>query len=135
MATDVRLWLLRRLARDFPNAWDPKRGALLLHVLAENRRYQRVRNARLLEQLKLTRANGGWNCDEELSRRTGGLTYPEMVRLADEAGFRHALWQMGEAVADLFEQVVHRQPLLAKLTQSLGPNWEELTRRWCKKAG
>ena len=122
-----------RLARDFPNAWQPERESLLLRVLAENRRYQRIRNGRLLEQLKLTRAAGGWKCDDELSRRTGGLAYPEMVRLADEADFRHALWQIGEAAADLFEQVVRRQPLLAELPQAFGPRWEELTQRWRRK--
>lgn len=119
-----------RLARDFPNAWAPGLEKLLLAVLNENRRYQRIRNPRLLKQLKLTRVKNGWKCDDELSRRTGGLTYHEMVELADKAGFRHALWQMGEAIAELFEQVVNRQPLLQDLPNSPGPSWKELTERW-----
>ena len=53
-----------------------------------------------------------------------------MVQLAEKADFRHALWQMGEAIADLFEQVVERQPLLQDLPVNNGPDWHELTRRW-----
>lgn len=120
------------LARDYANAWRPDLENLLIKVLAENRRYQKIRNPRLLKQLKLTRVKNGWKCDEELSRKTGGLTYAEMVTLAEQADFRHALWQMGEAIADLFEQVVERQPLLQDLPRDQGPTWDELSPRWKK---
>ncbi len=121
-----------RLAKDFPNAWEPRREALLQKVLQENRRYPGIRNARLLEQLKLTETPEGLRCNEQLSRRTGGLSYAEMVALAEKAHFRHALRQMGEAIAELFEQVVQRQPRLRDLPRDDGPTWEELAPRWGK---
>ena len=105
---------------DIPNAWNPGEKKLVLKVLAENRRYQKIRNPRLLKQLKLTKTKNGWKCDEELTRKTGGMTYPEMVQLAEQANFRHALWQMGEAVANLFAQVVERQPAIAELPKTNG---------------
>jgi hypothetical protein len=124
-----------RLAHDFPNAWEPKFEPLVLVVLAENRRYQAIRNGRLIKQLALRKTRSGLQCDEELSRRTGGLSYAEMVEAAEKADFRHALWQMGEAVADLFEQVVERQPLLQEMPRTHGPTWGELAKRWRMKDG
>jgi len=123
-----------RLGELFANAWQPEKQELLTAVLTENRRYQRIRNARLLKQLALQRTAKGWECDAELSKRTGGLTYREMVQAADDAGFRHALWQMGEAVGTLFEQIVERQPLLQQLPSPPGPTWMELTKRWQRKS-
>ena len=122
-----------RLAKDFPNAWTPQLENLIERVMAENRRYQRIRNQRLLKQYALTKTKSGWQCDPELIRRTGGMTYQAMVALADKAGFRHALWQMGSAIADLFEQVVQRQPLLRDLPTNDDPSWSELTKRWKKE--
>jgi len=121
-----------RLARDYPNAWDPGVRNLTLMVMAENRRYQKIRNARLLKQLELKRENGKWNCDEKLSDMTGGLSYQEMVELAEKANFRNALWQMGEAIAGMYEQVIESQPLLQNLYQNDDPDWETLTSRWKK---
>lgn len=120
------------LAAQYPNAWSPDLGPLLERVLAENRRYQRIRTPRLLRQYRLRETSEGRQCDEELSRRTGGLSYDEMVELADEADFRHALWQMGEAVADLFEQVCDRLPMLQNVAAYDVPTWDEITRRWRK---
>ncbi|MBT6155463.1 MAG: hypothetical protein HOL01_21325 [Planctomycetaceae bacterium] len=118
------------LAAHFPDGWQPQRQRLLLHVLAENRRYQQIRNPRLLKQLALRKNKTGWQCDEELSRRAGGLSYREMLELADKANFRHALWQMGEAIARVFEQVIERQPQLQELPKPAGPTWKEITARW-----
>jgi hypothetical protein len=101
--------------------------------MTENRRYQRIRNARLLKQLELKREKGRWKCDEELSKITGGLSYEEMVELAEKANFRHAMWQMGEAIANLYEQVIEAQPLLQNLPTDDDPDWETLTQRWGKK--
>jgi len=120
------------LAAQFPNAWSPDLGPLLDLVLAENRRYQRIRTPRLLQQYRLRKTGQGLQCDEELSRLTGGLRYEEMVELADAADFRHALWQMGEAVADLFEQVCDRLPILQDVPASDAPTWDQITRRWRK---
>ena len=118
------------LAADFPNAWAPEQERLLLRVLKENRRYQQIRNPRLLKQYALTKTSGGWQCDAELSRTTGGLSYTEMVELADKANFRHALWQMGEAIVKLFEQVIERIPDLQALPDGTTPTWAEITAGW-----
>jgi len=120
------------LAADFPNAWAADQEKLLLHVLEENRRYQRVRNPRLIQQYALTKTGKGWQCDAELSRKTGGLSYAAMVELADKANFRHALWQMGEAIVKLFQQVIERVPALQKLPDNSGPGWAEISARWKK---
>ncbi len=100
------------LAAHFPNAWSPQQAPLLEAVLKENRRYQAIRNLHLLEQLKLRKVGKDWECSEELSRQTGGLRYFEMVKLAERADFRHALWGVSEAIVKLFEQVVARAPVL-----------------------
>ena len=118
------------LAASFPNAWAPQHEELLLHVLAENRRYQRIRNPRLIKQYALSKTRDGWQCDAALSRTAGGLTYTEMIEMADKADFRHALWQMGEAVAQLFEQVIERVPVLQQLPDDATPAWADLTSRW-----
>jgi len=72
----------------------------------------------------------GWLCDMELSRRTGSMTYQQIVAMADKANFRHALWQMGEVIADLFEQVMERQPLLQNLPINDDPSSSDITKRW-----
>ena len=95
-------------------------------------RYQRIRTPRLLRQYRLRETGSGRQCDEELSRQTGGLSYEEMVELADQAGFRHALWQMGEAVADLFERVSDHLPVLQNVAAYDAPTWDQITRRWRK---
>ena len=121
------------LAKKFPDGWTPQNELLLLSVLAENRRYQRIRNMRLLKQYALTKTDSGWQCDQQLSQQAGGLGYPEMVELADKANFRHALWQMGEAIARMFEQVIQREPLLQEVTPTDHPAWSEITDRWKAK--
>lgn len=122
-----------QLAEQFPQYWRPEDARLLQAVFQENRRYQKIRNGRLLQQLALRQLNGRWVCDEQLSQRTGGLQYEEMVSLAKKADFRHALWQMGEAVADLMEKVVQRQPLLQEMPRDNGPGWKQLSGRWKKQ--
>lgn len=118
------------LSQQFPNAWVPHLAPLLRVVLHENRRYQAIRNARLLDQYALVKTPQGVACNEDLSRKTGGLTYSEMVGVADRAGFRHALWQMGEAIVKLFEEVVERAPRLQELKDLNSPSWSEITAKW-----
>lgn len=122
------------LAADFPDAWAPQHEPLLLRVLAENRRYQKIRNPRLIKKYALKQKGASWICDEELSRTTGGLSYAEMVEVADKANLRHALWDMGEAIAGLFEQVVERVPYLQSLPDTTVPGWDEITVRWKTKS-
>lgn len=121
------------LAQRYSNAWSPKLEPLLTAVLRENRRYQTIRNPRLLAQYRLRKVKGQWECSEELTRQSGGLRYAEMVRLADEAGFRHALWNMGEAIANLFEQVIEQSSMLQDLPAGDVPSWADLTLKWRRK--
>ncbi len=119
-----------QLARTFSAGWLPDQKELLLAVLAENRRYLRVYNEVVLKDMELKKTATGWQCSEALSKQTGGLTYAQMVEAAEKANFRHALWQMGEAVADLFGKVVERVPRLRQRPDSDGPGWKDLTQRW-----
>ena len=99
-------------------------------VLAENRRYLRIYKEQVLQQMQLERIGDGWQCREELRQATGGLSYAKMVEAAEDAHFRRALWQIAEAIADLFHEVVHLVPDLRRMPRNDGPNWEELTKRW-----
>ena len=121
-----------RLAGAFKDGWIPEKQGLLRAVLAENRRYLKIYNQAVLKDLELTKTKTGWECSDALRDATGGLTYDQMVEAADKAQFRHALWQMGEAVANLFAQVVERIPTLRGLAVDDGPTWAELTKRWSK---
>ena len=53
-----------------------------------------------------------------------------MLELADKARFRLALWQMGEAVADLFQAVVERIEALREMPRDLPIGWTELAKKW-----
>lgn len=117
------------LGRDFAQGWRPERKGLLAAVLAENRRWCGAHARDVLAQMELTRVQGRLECQPAL-RELVGADYAEMVALADKAGFRHALWQMGEAVADMFAAVTHRSPRLADLPAETGPTWRDLTQRW-----
>lgn len=119
-----------QLGRDFSTAWEPRYQKLITKVMAENRRYQRIRNPRLIKQLALRRTPTGLDCDPELKAKTGGLTYQQMVNLADRAGFRNALLQIATATADLFDDIVRRQPTLSALPNTDAPTWKEITAKW-----
>ena len=60
------------------------------------------------------------------------MKYPDMVALAEKANFRHALWQVGEAIADIFSEVVNLVPELNNILRLDKPNWKTLTSRWKK---
>jgi hypothetical protein len=123
-----------RLGAHFEGGWAPERTPLLEAVLTENRRYQRKRNFRLIEELTLKYdPTGEPSCSSELSLTTGGLSYLEMREVAEQANFRHALWQMGELIADGFEKVINRQERLQEMPGNDGPGWSELTKRWARK--
>lgn len=121
------------LGRQFPNAWSPRSAPLLKAVLRENRRYQAVRNPRLIGKYQLRKVGNQWECSQELTKQTGGLRYCEMVALAERADFRHALWRMGEAIAKLFEQVVERSPELQALPNEKHVSWSEITNKWKRR--
>lgn len=121
------------LSDSFAEGWAPQHAPLLQRVLAENRRYQRVRNQRLLKQYALHKTRRGWQCSEELQRQAGGHNYQEMVGLARRAGFRHALWQVAEAIVSLFEQVIQRAPHLQSLDDRVETSWKEISSQWKRK--
>ncbi|HEY6170358.1 MAG TPA: hypothetical protein VI454_20165 [Verrucomicrobiae bacterium] len=119
-----------RLARKFPNGWEPAKQSLLNAVLGENRRWVRFHSQDVLENMQLVRGTDGrLDCNDSI-RKAVGLNYAQMLALADKANFRHALWQMGEAIAQMFEATVQRSPRLGKLPPGDELNWNELTRRW-----
>ena len=123
-----------RLGAHIPKGWEPGNEPLLRALLAENRRYQRIRSPRLVQQLTLkTAANSERICGAGLSRVAGGLSYMEMLEAAETANFRHALWQMGEIIADVFAKIIDRQERLQEISTGIeSPDWNELTRRWLK---
>jgi hypothetical protein len=53
-----------------------------------------------------------------------------MVEAAEKARFRHALWQIGEAIAAMFEATQQRSNRLEQLPATAAPSWQELTRVW-----
>ena len=85
-----------KLAEKFPEGWLPQHKQLLYVVMGENRRYQKIRTLRLLQQLELDPVTQ--SCDPELSRITGGLAFEEMMRMAEAAKFRQTLAYIGESV-------------------------------------
>jgi hypothetical protein len=119
------------LGQEFADGWAPERAWLLEAVLRENRRFLRHYVPAVLAEMELHPTPAGPDCHEEL-RRTTGLSYPEMVDLAQRADFRHTLWQIGEAVADMFTAVAQRERRLFDIPRDRRPSWEELTRRWRK---
>src|SRR6185436_17337774 len=114
-----------RLGREFPNGWLLEKRALLGAVLSENRRWCTFHSQDVVKDMQLVKTpDGQMDCNDAI-RKSVGLNYAQMLDLAAKANFRHALWQMGEAVAAMFEATVQRSPRLAKLPQGSGPSWEE----------
>jgi len=123
-----------RLGAHFPDGWAPDKEKLLQIVLEKNREYEARRTPGIIKDLALTKGKDGQlNCSQELSAKTGGLSYQEMIEAADKANFRHTLWEMAEAIADLFEEVVELQHQLQEMpAPAKDPSWETLTQRWRK---
>ena len=121
-----------QLANSFSRGWAPEKQWLLLELMAVNRRYQRVRNERILKQLALHKTAEGMQCDPILSERAKGLRYTAMVALAEKANFRHALWQMGESIAKTFVEVQRLMPEITNDQRLDRPSWDELTEKWCR---
>ncbi len=119
-----------RLASEVSEGWVPEREALLRAVLHENRRYLRIYKDRVLEEMQLNRVGDDWECNERLRETAKGLRYAEMVEAAGKAHFRRALWQIGEAIADLFAEIVRLVPHLRGLPADHGPDWATLTEHW-----
>ena len=67
---------------------------------------------------------------QELQGQAGGQNYEEMVGLARPAGFRHASWQVAEAIVSLFEQVIQRAPHLQRLDDRVETSWAQISSKW-----
>jgi hypothetical protein len=119
-----------RLARDFPDGWMPAKEELLQAVLQENRRYLRIYKDYVLKEMELQRSGQSWQCNAELCRATGGLSYAQMVAAAEKADFRQALWQIGEAVGTLLAEASQLMPKLHPMPAVGEPSWAELGARW-----
>jgi hypothetical protein len=122
-----------RLGELFPVGWRPDREALLRRTMARNRVHLKVWLRKVFRDLELTRSGAGWECRPELSRKARGLSYAEMVELAEKANYRHALWLIAERIADAFDEVVERHDYLQSLPQATRGDWKEITERWKKK--
>ncbi len=119
-----------QLSRDFSNGWIPSQSGLLRAVLKENRRYLKVHVASVLKDLELHHVGAELECSTELQKATGGLTYLQMLAMAEQSNFRYALWQIAEAVADLFRAVFERVEVLRTRPGQASPDWQELSKRW-----
>ena len=84
----------------------------------------------LLKELELHQKGDHLECSSSMQAASGGLSYVQMIELAEKARFRNALWQMGEAVADLFQAVTERVEALRKLPRNPSLTWTELTQNW-----
>jgi hypothetical protein len=115
-----------RLAGLHASLWAPEHAPLLRATLSENRRYQRVRNERIVRQLALIGEGVDRQCDAELSQTADGLQYADMVALAAEANFRRALQAIADEIADMFERLL---PCFAGLPLGEAgdaPGWRDL---------
>jgi hypothetical protein len=116
------------LGRYYSKGWRPDLAPLLNVVMSENRRYLKLLIPGWLQELELERTERGLDCSKAI-RAVTGLHYAEMVALAGKADFRHALWQIGETVAETMADIAQLQPTLQDLPGD-APTWDELTRRW-----
>ena len=115
-----------RLADLHASHWAPEHAPLLRATLTENRRYQRVRNGRIVRQLGLVGEGLGRRCDAELSQTADGLQYAEMVALAAKADFRRALQTIADEIAGMFERLSPCLDALAASDASDVPAWSDL---------
>ena len=96
-----------KLAERFPDGWRPEQRALLAAVLAENRRYLAIYNRVLLKELERVKAAGSMAATPAATPDLGCRTYAGMVELAEAAGFRRTLDQIGQIIAGLFAEITH----------------------------
>jgi hypothetical protein len=119
-----------RLASEFPENWDPVKRSLLGAVLVENRRWCAYHARDELKAMELVPGADGRSDCSEMLRRSVGLSYDQMVALAEKAKFRRALGYIGEVIADLMEATVRRSARLQQLGGDHGPGWESWMKRW-----
>jgi hypothetical protein len=119
-----------QLAQYFPHEWRVDQKDLLRAVFAENRRWCRFHAQDVLRDMQLLpKADGTLDCNDTIRQQTG-LSYAQMIELAQQAKLRRACWQMGEAIADMFTAVAARSPRLSAERSDESSSWEEITKAW-----
>ncbi len=103
------------LAANFTNAWSPEDEGLTTFVCQENRRYLRKYVERLLPEYKLTQVDDAWQCDAELSRQSGGLSYAQMVQEAQQADLRKTISQIADEASSFLDRIAAQVSALASL--------------------
>jgi len=93
------------LAAVYSDAWLPQQQDLLQAVMAENRRYFRIWTRLEYDLLQLRQTSAGWECHEDLSRLTGGLSCADMMQAAEQAGLRTAIGQIAKRIVDIWDEV------------------------------
>lgn len=91
------------LGRMYGEGWQPDRMGLLNSVLKENRRWLNHHARDVLSDMKLT---NGTEVSANVSRTTGGLTYIQMMDLAEKAQMRQTLEKIADEAVSLFEKVI-----------------------------
>jgi len=95
--------------------------------MAENRRYLKLLIPGWLKELELQRTERRLGLlGDHMRHHRSALRRDGGARRQGE--LPHALWQIGEAVAEVFADVVQLQPTLQDLPGD-APPWHELTRR------
>ena len=54
------------------------------------------------------------------------------VEIAKKANFRHALWQRGEVLAEIFEEIARLTTEMNEVLIGDKPTWKEIGNKWRK---
>jgi hypothetical protein len=95
-----------RLAATYAEGWNPQHTALLHAVLNENHRWLPHHAEDVLRDMTLTHGPDGPAVSEAVRLATGGLDYPRIIELAENAQLKQTLQTIATASANLFEQVI-----------------------------
>ncbi|MEQ1851560.1 MAG: hypothetical protein ABMA01_08205 [Chthoniobacteraceae bacterium] len=98
------------LGRTFTGGWKPEHAGLLQAVLRENHRWVTQHAADVLRDMALTEGGDGPVVSAAVSKVTSGLTFPQMIALAEKAQFRRTLRLIAEEAVGLFERVLALTP-------------------------
>jgi hypothetical protein len=91
------------LGQMYGDGWQPERMSLLNAVLKENRRWLKHHAEDVLRDMTLT---NGTEVSAAVSKATGGLSYAQMMELAEKAQMRQTLATIADEAAGLFEKVL-----------------------------
>ena len=91
------------LGEMYGDGWQPERVGLLNAVLKENRRWLKHHAEDVLRDMTLT---NGTEVSSTVSKATGGLTFEQMMVLAEKAEMRKTLATIADEAVNLFEKAV-----------------------------